>query len=140
MNQPNRRELDDFILKTLGFSDRHERAQVLEELYEGLVDIVRSRGEKARSVEKEEKKRRATDVLGMAAQVATELREEVAEPKPTLATLELAQDIIKDRTANKKLRKLLVEAVWAELFGEGAPMPGQLPLLEVAPVRKNRRE
>lgn len=124
VNEPDRRELDNFILETLGFTNPKERAQVLEELYQGLVDIVKSRGEKARSVEKEEKKRRATDVLAMAAQIAIVVKEEAPEPKPNYASLDLIQGTIKDRTANRKLRKLLEEAVWIELFGEGVPMPG----------------
>lgn len=140
VNEPDRRELDEFMLETLGFSNPKERVRVLEELYEGLVDIVRSRGEKARSVEKEDKRRKATDVLAMAAQIAIEVREEVPEPEPTYATLELIQQIIKDRTANRKLRKLLLDAVWTELFGEGAPMPGQMKLLEVEPAGKEKKK
>lgn len=134
VNEPDRRELDDFILETLGFTNPKERAQVLEELYLALVDIVRSRGEKARSVEKEERKRRATDVLAMAAQIAIMVKEEVPEPKPSYATLDLIRDTIKDRTANRKLRKLLEEAVWMELFGEGVQMPGQMKLFEVESI------
>lgn len=54
---PDRQELDSIVLEALGFTDLEERARVQRELYEAVTDLVRSRLEKARSVEKREGKR-----------------------------------------------------------------------------------
>lgn len=124
-HQADRQELDDLILKCLGFSDSIERKQILENLYEGLMDTIKSRGEKARSVEKEAKKRKTTDVVVMTNQIAIEVKNEIPEPKPNFATLNFIKEISKERTANRKLQERLVEAVWAKLFGESCPVPGQ---------------
>lgn len=125
LNKPDRQDIDDLILKCLGFSVSNERKQVLKELYEALTDIIKSRGEKARSVEKETKKRRITNILILTDQITIELREKIANPEPNFTTLNFTKEIIKQRTPNQKLREQLMEAVWTELFGEAAPMPGQ---------------
>ncbi|MFH1140961.1 MAG: hypothetical protein V1724_04700 [Chloroflexota bacterium] len=54
VGQPDRQALDSIILEALGFVDPEERARVQRELYEAVTDLVRSRLEKARSVDKVE--------------------------------------------------------------------------------------
>ncbi|MGC8894461.1 MAG: hypothetical protein ACP5QG_06400 [candidate division WOR-3 bacterium] len=50
---PDRLELDDAVLEALGFESERERKEVLLELYQGVVALVRDRLMKSRSFEDE---------------------------------------------------------------------------------------
>jgi len=53
IEMPDRRELDLAALEALGFEDEREREMILEELYSAVRDMIRSRLEKARSLDED---------------------------------------------------------------------------------------
>lgn len=66
VDQPDRQELDAIVLEALGFTDAEERKQVQEALYEAVTGLVRTRLEKAQSVQAEERKRRRASAEAIA--------------------------------------------------------------------------
>ncbi len=51
VKQPDRQQLDDVVLEALGFSDRKEREQVRQQLYEAVTTLVQERIYRAASVQ-----------------------------------------------------------------------------------------
>ena len=58
LEQQDRKELDDIVLKELGFTDPNERAQIQQELYEAVRQLVKDRIRKGESSPREIKKLR----------------------------------------------------------------------------------
>lgn len=72
VNQRDRQQLDEIVLEALGFTDPTERQQVLTELYVAICDLVKSRLERAQSVQNEEPKRRKASPEAIAEELLRE--------------------------------------------------------------------
>jgi len=112
--KPHRLELDLAILRALGFENPKE---LLKELYAELIDLVRSRLERAKSVQKTKKKRTKKEID----EYLKRLKELIKDLTPERSYLFAKQleEIIKNRISpDEKIARKILNAYWRKTFGE----------------------
>lgn len=115
---PHRLEIDKVVLKAIGFSDE-EIPEILKELYAELIDLVKSRLERAKSVEGQKRKANTVQVDMYVAELETLLEEEGIEVENSYHFAKELQHLIKRKiTDDKKLGDKVLKAFWKKHFGK----------------------
>ncbi len=112
---PVRLEIDRAVLEAIGFEDPQERDEILLELYRELVDLVKSRLEKAKSVESRSKSKRKVNLEVLADEVERRLEMEVERSTGFLRHL---KEKIAGITPDEKMQKKILSILWKRFFGE----------------------
>jgi len=106
--------LDLAILRALGFENPKE---LLKELYAELIDLVRSRLERAKSVQKTKKKRTKKEIDEYLNRLKELIKDLTPEKSYTFA--KQLEEIIKSRISpDEKIARRVLNAYWRETFGE----------------------
>jgi len=114
---PDRLALDKAVLKAIGFKD-DEIGDVLVELYKSVIDLVKSRLEKAGSVERTTKKRETIKTEVYVEELEEVLNEENIKPLNTYSFYQKLVKKVENITSDKKLQKKILNAYWQKTFGE----------------------
>ena len=112
---PHRLELDRAVLEAIGFTDPKERDEVLLELYRELIDLVKSRLEKAKSVSKRGRSRAKLNAQALAAEVERRLE---MEPERSTRFLQHLKEKIAAISPDEKMQKRILKILWKQLIGE----------------------
>ncbi len=114
----HRLEIDKAVLKSIGF-DEKEIPRILKELYAELIDLVKSRLERAKSVEPQKKKERKTEVETYLSELEKIIEEEGLEIKETYTFIKILQALIREKiTSDSKLMNRILKAFWKKHFGK----------------------
>jgi len=112
--KPHRLKLDLAILRALEFENPKE---LLKELYAELIDLVRSRLERAKSVQKTKKKRTKKEIDEYLNRLKELIKDLIPERSYTFA--KQLEEIIKSRISpDEKIARKVLNAYWRETFGE----------------------
>ncbi|MFA4798539.1 HsdM family class I SAM-dependent methyltransferase [Pyrococcus kukulkanii] len=115
--KPERLALDRAVLKAVGFGD-DEIDDVLLELYRAVVDTVKSRLEKAESVQNEKSKRNSVKVEVLLEEVEAELARRGITPRKSLKFAEKLKEVVSEITPLRKMQRKIINAYWRKTFGE----------------------
>lgn len=113
-----RLNMDQLILKILGYSDEKSREIILTKLYIGLIQIVKSRMIKSKSLKSVKVQRGKVEFRVYIEQLMELMMEEKLSAKNTITFARQAEKLVKKITSENKLQKKILDTYWKEKFGE----------------------
>ncbi len=114
----SRLELDAAVLEAIGFTTKRERDKIQLALYQAVIDLVRSRIDKAQSVSNTRTGKRRVAVTLYISELRERIKDEEIAIERTPDFLRALVQVAREISEDKKLHAAIVRTFWKEEFEE----------------------